>query len=81
MNGNPISIIVSDVNREEIQQGEDEDSLTKASLDAASVADTLHVLEGIAAEGKGWFQGQATASGCGNALHMPNQDRHNRLDR
>jgi hypothetical protein len=28
-------------------------------LDAASVANTLHVLEGIAAEGKSWFRQRA----------------------
>jgi hypothetical protein len=62
MNGNPISVIVSDLDPEDIRQGEDEYSLSEAVLDAASVANTLHVLEGIAAEGKGWFQEREMAS-------------------
>jgi hypothetical protein len=62
VNGEPISVIVTDLDPDDFQPGEDADSLTKAMLDAASVADTLHVLEGIAAEGKGWFQ-ERTHSG------------------
>jgi hypothetical protein len=56
INGDPISAIVTDLDPEDFQQGEDADSLANATLDAASVANTLHVLEGIAAEGKSWFQ-------------------------
>jgi hypothetical protein len=56
VNGEPISVIVTDLDPEDFQQGENEQSLKRASLDAASVANTLHVLEGIAAEGKAWFQ-------------------------
>ena len=63
MNGDPISVIVTDLDPEDIQQGEDEDSLSEAALDAANVANTLHVLEGIAAEGKGWFQERETGEG------------------
>jgi hypothetical protein len=55
-NGDPISAIVTDLDPEDFQQGEDADSLSRATLDAASVTNTLHVLEGIAAEGKSWFQ-------------------------
>ena len=56
VNGEPISVIVADFDPEDFRQGETEQSLEKATLDAASVANTLHVLEGIAAEGKAWFQ-------------------------
>ena len=63
VNGNPISVIVTDLDPEDIRRGEDEDSLSEATLDAASVANTLHVLEGIAAEGKGWFDGQKIGHG------------------
>jgi hypothetical protein len=56
VNGEPISVIVADFDPEDFQQGETEQLLEKATLDAASVASTLHVLEGIAAEGKAWFQ-------------------------
>jgi hypothetical protein len=55
INGDPISAIVADLDPEDFQQGEDADSLANATLDAASVANTLHVLEGIAAEGKSWL--------------------------
>jgi hypothetical protein len=60
VNGEPISVIVTDLDPEDFHQGETEQSLEKATLDAASVANTLHVLEGIAAEGKAWLQEQRT---------------------
>ena len=63
VNGDPISVIVTDLDPEDIRQGEDEYSLSEAALDAANVANTLHVLEGIAAEGKGWFQERETGQG------------------
>jgi hypothetical protein len=63
VNGDPISVIVTDLNTEDIQQGEDEYSLSEATLDAVGVANTLHVLEGIAADGKGWFQERKTGQG------------------
>ena len=60
VNGDPISVIVTDLDPEDFQQGETEQSLERATLDAASVANTLHVLEGIAAEGKAWLQERRT---------------------
>jgi hypothetical protein len=63
VNGDPISVIVTDLDPEDIQQGEDEYSLSEATLDAASVTNTLHVLEGIAAEGMGWFQERNAGQG------------------
>lgn len=63
VNGEPISVIVTDLDPEDFQQGENEQSLKRASLDAASVANTLHVLEGIAAEGKAWLQERRTGHG------------------
>ena len=56
VNGEPISVIVTDLDPEDFQQGENERSLERATLDAASVGNTLHLLEGIAAEGKAWLQ-------------------------
>lgn len=58
VNGESVPVIVSDLNLEEIQPGEDEESISNATLDAASLTNTLHVLEGIAAEGKDWVQAQ-----------------------
>jgi hypothetical protein len=63
VNGDPISVIVTNLDLEDLQQGEDEYSLSEVTLDAASMTNTLHVLEGIAAEGKGWFQGRNTGHG------------------
>jgi hypothetical protein len=60
VNGEPISVLVTDLDPEDFQQGETEQSLERATLDAASVANTLHVLEGIAAEGKAWLQERRT---------------------
>jgi hypothetical protein len=63
VNGDQIRVIVTDLDPEDIRPGEDEYSLSEAALDAASVANTLHVLEGIAAEGKGWFRERKIACG------------------
>lgn len=41
---------------EELPQGEDSESEPEETLDAAGVSHTLHVLEGIAAEGKAWME-------------------------
>jgi hypothetical protein len=60
VNGEPISVIVTDLDPGDFQQGETEQSLERATLDAASVANTLHVLEGIAAEGKAWLHQRRT---------------------
>jgi hypothetical protein len=48
---------------QDIRPGEDEYSISEAALDAVGVANTLHVLEGIAAEGKGWFRERKIACG------------------
>jgi hypothetical protein len=63
VNGDPISVIVTDLDPDDFQQGETEQSLERATRDAASVANTLHVLEGIAAEGKAWLREQRTGLG------------------
>jgi hypothetical protein len=63
VNGEPISVIVTDLDPEDFQQGETEQSLEMATFDGASVANTLHVLEGVAAEGKAWLQERWTDHG------------------
>lgn len=63
VNGEPISVIVTDLDPDDFEQGETEQSLERATLDAASVANTLHVLEGIAAEGRAWFQERRAGHG------------------
>jgi hypothetical protein len=41
---------------EELQQGENPGVVSEVTLDAAGLHHTLHVLEGIAAEGKEWIK-------------------------
>jgi hypothetical protein len=60
VNGDPISVTVTDLDPRSFRRGEDAESLSRAGLDAASVTNTLHVLEGIAAEGKSWLRERNT---------------------
>ncbi|MGH3266629.1 MAG: hypothetical protein ACRDNS_32115, partial [Trebonia sp.] len=55
VNGEPVDVVVTDLDPEDFREGENQRSLESATLDAASVANTLHVLEGIAADGKAWL--------------------------
>ncbi|MGW4295587.1 hypothetical protein ACWEH1_21405 [Micromonospora chersina] len=55
-NGEPISVQVAESNAEGIQPDEDPSMLAALSLDASGLMHTLHVLEGIAAEGKEWVR-------------------------
>ncbi|MEU0150428.1 hypothetical protein [Micromonospora fulviviridis] len=55
-NGEPISVQVAESNAEGIQPDEDPSMLAALSLDASGLVHTLHVLEGIAAEGKEWVR-------------------------
>lgn len=62
INGHEISVEVSS-GLEELQQGESPGAVSKVSLDAAGIPHTLHVLEGIAAEGKRWVEQQELRTG------------------
>ncbi|RKN51276.1 hypothetical protein [Micromonospora endolithica] len=55
-NGEPISIRVSDPDNGTLQHDENPTKIAELSLDAAGLSHTLHVLEGIAAEGKEWVK-------------------------
>ncbi|WP_370021000.1 hypothetical protein [Planotetraspora sp. GP83] len=55
VDGQKISVKVIEPGTEELQQGEDPGTVSEATLDAAGLHHTLHVLEGIAAEGKAWM--------------------------
>ncbi|WP_405105770.1 hypothetical protein OG559_19650 [Micromonospora sp. NBC_01405] len=55
-NGAPISIRVSEPDNESLQHDEDPTKIAELSLDAAGLSHTLHVLEGVAAEGKEWVK-------------------------
>jgi hypothetical protein len=56
INGEPISLAVSESDHEAPQHDEDPTKITELSLDASGLSHTLHVLEGIAAEGKEWVR-------------------------
>ncbi|MEO3858444.1 hypothetical protein [Acrocarpospora sp. B8E8] len=55
VDGQKVSVRVIEPGMEELQQGENPGSVSEATLDAAGLHHTLHVLEGIAAEGKEWI--------------------------
>ncbi|MFJ6198262.1 hypothetical protein [Micromonospora sp. NPDC092111] len=55
-NGEPISIRVSEPDDETLQVDESASRIAALSLDAAGLSHTLHVLEGVAAEGKEWVK-------------------------
>ena len=58
VNGDPISVRVTESSAETIQPGEDPVTLSKVALDASGLIHTLNVMEGIAAEGKEWIRHQ-----------------------
>jgi hypothetical protein len=55
-NGEPISSRVSEPDNETLQHDENAIKIAELSLDAAGLSHTLHVLEGVAAEGKEWVK-------------------------
>jgi hypothetical protein len=58
VNGDPIEATVTEASTKDdkVQQGEDPDTPSSLTLDAAGLTNTLHVLEGVAAEGKEWIE-------------------------
>ncbi|MCX4470169.1 hypothetical protein OOK41_07615 [Micromonospora sp. NBC_01655] len=55
-NGEPISTRVSEPDNETLQHDENATKIAELSLDASGLSHTLHVLEGVAAEGKEWVK-------------------------
>jgi hypothetical protein len=55
-NGDPISVHVTESNSEGIRPDEDPSTLAQLTLDASGLVQTLHILEGVAAEGKEWVR-------------------------
>ncbi|MEN3534466.1 hypothetical protein AAH991_05060 [Microbispora sp. ZYX-F-249] len=55
VNGDPIKVEMIDALQAVIEPGEDPRSVSQVTLDAAGLGNTLHVLEGVAAEGKEWI--------------------------
>ncbi|SCE99482.1 hypothetical protein [Micromonospora mirobrigensis] len=56
VNGEPLSVRVSDPDSESEPHTDDPTKVTELSLDASGLPHTLHVLEGVAAEGKEWVK-------------------------
>jgi len=54
VNGQEIKVQVMEADMEDLQEGENPGDVSKVTLDAAGLHHTLHVLEGIAAEGQKW---------------------------
>ncbi|MEV7013667.1 hypothetical protein [Streptosporangium sp. NPDC051022] len=76
VNGQEIKVQVTGPGMEELQQGESPGTVFEVTLDAAGLQHTLHVLEGIAAEGKEWIthehrRGQACAGNLATAVQGP----------
>ncbi|GLW22816.1 hypothetical protein Mame01_28590 [Microbispora amethystogenes] len=55
MDGQKITAQMIGPEMEEPQQAEDSEAVSEVTLDAAGLRHTLHVLEGVAAEGKAWM--------------------------
>ncbi|GLW12773.1 hypothetical protein Misp01_79010 [Microtetraspora sp. NBRC 13810] len=56
VDGQKISVQVMDPGTEVLQEGETPGAVSEVTLDASGLHYTLHVLEGIAAEGKEWLE-------------------------
>ncbi|MER5318460.1 hypothetical protein [Streptosporangium roseum] len=56
VSGEDVRLRVLEPGMEELQQGEIPGAVSEATLDASGIHHTLHVLEGIAAEGKEWIR-------------------------
>lgn len=62
-NGPTRKIRVTDPEGYQFDSSESPDAFSKINLDTAGFAHTLHILEGIAAEGKGWIDRQPYTNG------------------
>ncbi|MFI5588382.1 hypothetical protein ACIA5G_25240 [Amycolatopsis sp. NPDC051758] len=79
MNGEPRNIRVTDPAGDKTDAGKDAYALARMSLHAAGFAHTLHILEGIAAEGKKWIErdpyiNAQAATGLDSDLQPPEFD-------
>ncbi|MGW7533297.1 hypothetical protein [Amycolatopsis sp. NPDC054798] len=75
MNGEPRGIHVTDATGDKIDPGENLDAIAKMNLEVTGFTHTLHILEGIAAEGKRWIERDPylakPAEGLTEKLHRP----------
>lgn len=63
VSGEPLEIPVAGVGEEKLGTGETPGTAVQLTVDAAGLQNTLHVLEGIAAEGKDWIVHEDERSG------------------
>jgi hypothetical protein len=71
VNGHSISAQVTEASTEQLAPGEDPESLSRTALDATGLTTTLHVLEGIAAEGKEWIKHESQQENGRMAVPTP----------
>jgi hypothetical protein len=76
VNGDKIKVQVIGPGMEQLQEGETAEQVSDVTLDAAGLHHTLHVLEGIAAEGREWFErerqrGETRAKNLAAAVRNP----------
>jgi hypothetical protein len=76
VNGDKIKVQVIGPGMEQLQEGETAGQVSDVTLDAAGLHHTLHVLEGIAAEGREWFErerqrGETRAKNLAAAVRNP----------
>jgi hypothetical protein len=76
VNGDKIKIQVIGPDMEQLQEDETAGQVSDVTLDAAGIHHTLHVLEGIAAEGREWFErerqrGETRAKNLATAVRNP----------
>ncbi|MBM7774693.1 hypothetical protein JOD54_004897 [Actinokineospora baliensis] len=62
MNGDPKEITVTHNDTGTLDQGESADTFSRINLDSAGFAHTLHILEGMAAEGRHWMAHETQAN-------------------
>ncbi len=74
VNGHPIKVEVTGPPPDIVELGEDTRAVSQVTLDAAGLGNTLHVLEGVAAEGRKWIdlerqREQVGLANLANAAH------------
>ncbi|GII63062.1 hypothetical protein Skr01_31470 [Sphaerisporangium krabiense] len=67
VNGHPIEVEVTGPPPGTDQLGEDTRMVSQATLDTAGLGNTLHILEGVAAEGKEWIRNERERERVGSA--------------
>lgn len=56
VNGEKVEVRVAESGAEQLRRGEDSKTLSEVAIDASGLTNTLHILEGVAADGKDWLR-------------------------